>query len=78
MRNKFDTAWGFALAGLAGFAALIIGLADTGSAVAGGPKRIVKGAVERGFAVREDLRQQSNLATDKDAQKILFGQRARA
>lgn len=35
-------------------------------------------AVQRGFAVREDLRQQSNLATDKDAQKILFGQRARA
>ncbi|MET0605984.1 MAG: glutathione S-transferase N-terminal domain-containing protein [Beijerinckiaceae bacterium] len=35
-------------------------------------------AVERGIAVASEARAQSNLATDKEAQKILFGQRARA
>ncbi len=33
--------------------------------------------VARGVKVGEDLRQNWNLGTDKDAQKILFGQRAR-
>jgi GST-like protein len=35
-------------------------------------------AVERGMAVGKEEREKSNLATDKEAQKILFGQRARA
>ncbi|WP_342362316.1 glutathione S-transferase N-terminal domain-containing protein [Terrarubrum flagellatum] len=35
-------------------------------------------AVQRGLAVAAEARAQSNLATDKEAQKILFGQRARA
>ncbi len=34
-------------------------------------------AVEIGMAVGREIREQSNLADDKDAQKILFGQRAR-
>ena len=34
-------------------------------------------AVVKGIDVGKDVRAQSNLATDKDAQKILFGQRAR-
>jgi GST-like protein len=39
---------------------------------------LARPAVERGVAVAKDARAQSNLATDKEAQKILFGQRARA
>jgi GSH-dependent disulfide-bond oxidoreductase len=35
-------------------------------------------AVERGMAVGKEEREKSNLADDKEAQKILFGQRARA
>ncbi len=38
-------------------------------------RMLARPAVERGLAVGENLR--SDLATDKDAQKILFGQRAR-
>ena len=34
-------------------------------------------AVERGMAVGKEEREKSNLATDQEAQKILFGQRAR-
>ncbi len=34
-------------------------------------------AVERGMAVGKEEREKSNLATDAEAQKILFGQRAR-
>ena len=34
-------------------------------------------AVFKGIDVGKDVRAQSNLATDKDAQKVLFGQRAR-
>jgi GSH-dependent disulfide-bond oxidoreductase len=34
-------------------------------------------AVARAVKVGEDLRSTYNLATDKEAQKILFGQRAR-
>lgn len=34
-------------------------------------------AVAKGVKVGEDLRQQYNLASDKEAQKVLFGQRAR-
>jgi len=34
-------------------------------------------AVERGLAAGKDLAEQMNLATDEDAKKILFGQRAR-
>lgn len=34
-------------------------------------------AVAEGIAVGKELRQGYNLATDKEAQKILFGQRAR-
>ena len=34
-------------------------------------------AVQRGLKVAEDARAGSNLATDKEAQKVLFGQRAR-
>jgi GST-like protein len=34
-------------------------------------------AVIRGMAVGEELRNRINLATDKEAQKVLFGQRAR-
>lgn len=39
---------------------------------------LARPAVERGLAVAQEVRQQSNLANDKEAQKILFGQRARA
>lgn len=38
---------------------------------------LARPAVQRGMAVAKEARGQSNLATDKDAQKILFGQRAR-
>jgi GSH-dependent disulfide-bond oxidoreductase len=34
-------------------------------------------AVVRGIDIGKDVRAQSNLATDKEAQKVLFGQRAR-
>ena len=34
-------------------------------------------AVVKGIDVGKDIRERSNLATDKDAQKVLFGQRAR-
>ena len=34
-------------------------------------------AVIKGMAVGREEREKSNLATDKEAQKILFGQRAR-
>lgn len=34
-------------------------------------------AVVQGIDIGKDVRAQSNLATDKDAQKVLFGQRAR-
>ena len=35
-------------------------------------------AVERAMAVGKEEREKSNLANDKEAQKILFGQKARA
>ena len=35
-------------------------------------------AVRRGIDVGKDIRERSNIADDKEAQKILFGQRARA
>ncbi|PYE88426.1 glutathione S-transferase N-terminal domain-containing protein [Phyllobacterium leguminum] len=34
-------------------------------------------AVQRGLALGKEERERSNLATDKDAQKVLFGQKAR-
>jgi GST-like protein len=34
-------------------------------------------AVERGLAVGREMREQLNLASDKGAQSVLFGQRAR-
>ncbi len=34
-------------------------------------------AVVKGIDIGKDVRNQSNLATDKEAQKVLFGQRAR-
>ena len=35
-------------------------------------------AVRRGIDVGKDIRERSNIADDKEAHKILFGQRARA
>jgi GST-like protein len=34
-------------------------------------------AVQRGMALGKEERERMNLATDKDAQSVLFGQRAR-
>jgi GST-like protein len=39
---------------------------------------LARPAVARALVVAQEARAQSNLATDKEAQKILFGQRARA